>query len=692
MHGTKRFALRCPRIAPPSAGGLIALGGVLLIVTAAPAQHLPLPPDEQTAVNHAIDRGVSYLKRTQQKNGTWARPNEPFLNPRERLQHTKHPFGYAALPGLTLLECGVPPSDPVVQQAARLLRTKAAKLDATYELSLAILFLDRLGDPNDKKLIQTFALRLIAGQSASGGWSYKCPVLNDKVQMELLTALRHVDPPEDMPALARRAGKNPDDLPALARAGGAPLPEGTTVRPADSSLSDSIRRSPGESSSLSDSVRRVGPGESPSLSESIRRGISDELLPLQKAIADLPDRGRDCLGLAILDERNPEQDKPVPEAPAAPKPPGNKPDGKAGRDKPPDAKAAQGKPFVIPERIKRLPAVQDPNMHILQDPANNAVSAPPQTTTDNSNTQFAILALWTAQRYDVPMKRSLNLIVRRYQTSQNPNGTWGYHYLFGGGENTRTLTMTCVGLIGLAVGHGLGQPRPAGQPVQDARIINGLIALSNTIGQPVEDAARLPMQNLYFLWSLERVAVLYSLPTIGDKDWYRWGAQILVRNQEVGGNWANGLYIGTSPPLDTCLALLFLKRANLVKDLTARLPFTGDDLNKGIREMLEPQKPTETVEKKKKPAPPVEPPKPAEPEQTIVSTPKQTPITEPAPAVESNSGKTKWIIVSLLVFLLFTGGSLFFLFSARRRDADEDEPKEDKPKNRTNKRKPRSTA
>jgi hypothetical protein len=678
MPGTKRFALHRPGTSPRSSAVLIALGGILLMVTEVPAQRLPLPPDEQTAVNHAIDRGVSYLKRTQQKNGTWARTNGPFLNPGERLQHTKHPFGYAALPGLTLLECGVPPSDPVVQQAARLLRNKAAKLDATYELSLAILFLDRLGDPNDKKLIQTFALRLVAGQSATGGWSYKCPILGHKVQNELLMALRHLDPPgEDMPALVRRGRKNPPEEAPSARVRGVPMLEGNITRTAGPSLADSIRRSP---------------GESPSLSEDISRGSPRETLPQEDALAGPPDRERDCLGLTFLDKNSLEDAESESEPPADPKQPRDKSDRKAGQDKPADAKAAQSKsskPHVIPERLKRLPALQDPNRHILQDPASD-LSAPRATVTDNSNTQFAILALWTAQRYDVPMKRSLDLIVRRYQTSQNVDGTWGYHYLFGGGENTRTLTMTCVGLIGLAVGHGLGQPRPAGQPVQDPRIINGLIALGNTIGQPTEQLGRLPMQNLYYLWSLERVAVLYSLPTIGNKDWYRWGAQILVRNQEIEGNWANGLYIGTSPPLDTCLALLFLKRANLVKDLTAKLPFTGDDLNKSIREIREPPQPAEPVKKPAKPIPPAEPPKPAELEKTIAAAPTQTPLEEPAPMIENSGGKKKWIIVSLVVFLLFTGGSLFFLFSARRRD--EGEVKEEKPKKRTNKRKRPSTA
>ena len=73
-----------------------------------------------------------------------------------------------------------------------------------------------------------------------------------------------------------------------------------------------------------------------------------------------------------------------------------------------------------------------------------------------------------------------------------------------------------------------------------------------------------------------------DLPTVGGKDWYRWGAEILVANQQPLGNWDKGGYHGASRPLDTSLALLFLKRANLAKDLTARLPFDKKELEKTI--------------------------------------------------------------------------------------------------------------
>ena len=110
-------------------------------------------------------------------------------------------------------------------------------------------------------------------------------------------------------------------------------------------------------------------------------------------------------------------------------------------------------------------------------------------------------------------------------------------------------------------------------PLEDPIIAKGFKAFAGYVGEPSLDSKRTSfnMENLYFLWSVERVAMLYDLKTIGGKDWYGWGAQILVHNQNGQGAWATSGYIGQSPPLNTCFALLFLRRSNLVQDLTNHL-------------------------------------------------------------------------------------------------------------------------
>ena len=105
----------------------------------------------------------------------------------------------------------------------------------------------------------------------------------------------------------------------------------------------------------------------------------------------------------------------------------------------------------------------------------------------------------------------------------------------------------------------------------DPAIQRGLRHLGAWVGQPTGNKRRPLDQNLYALWSCERVAVLYNLKTIGGKDWYGWAAEMLLANQHPDGHWQSGLYHGSAPTIDTCFALLILKRSNLVQDLSENL-------------------------------------------------------------------------------------------------------------------------
>jgi hypothetical protein len=549
---------------------------VFLGAAPATADPLPVPPDLQQRINTAIDNGVAFLKASQNPFGTWT------------LDKNNHPLGYAALAGLTLLECGVPADDPSVQGAAKFVRANTAGADKTYELALSILFLDKLGNAKDRPHIEVLALRLIAGQSPTGGWSYNCPVLNAGQHKGLMTALRS---------------------------------------------------------------RKINPA-------------------------------------------------------------------KVGID------------------VRSLPVLTDPSKLTPIDPPDKR-STPIYGTTDNSNTQFAILAIWAARRHGIPVDRTLKLIVRRFETGQNPDGSWPYDYRFGGGLPDGG-PMNCVGLLGLAIGNGLakdtapgaptgpvdalaaaavGFPAPGPVPVgmlvgvdgvnkevtvreavkkgeQDKRILGGFVALDKYVGQPTGRMKDLPLVNLYFLWSIERVAVLYNLPRLGQKDWYCWGAEILVANQKPAGNWEKGGYHGSTPPIDTCLALLFLRRANLASDLTARLAYNSDSLAKGINDSL-PSKPdtskpeTPTAESTRESplaqalanvtAPPPTTPTPA----ATPSSPRATVSDTPPPrrAAREDGGSALWMILfGLLALLLVVGGGLLIFFMLRSQGEDDEEEKPHKPK------------
>src|SRR5262249_6610152 len=148
-----------------------------------------------------------------------------------------------------------------------------------------------------------------------------------------------------------------------------------------------------------------------------------------------------------------------------------------------------------------------------------------------------------------------------------------------------TPTMTCAGLLGLACGHGalLDKARTKDENAKrdvtkDANINAGLRALATVIGHPLNGKGRPPAASgkaYYFFWSLERVGMIFNLDTIGGKDWYNWGAEIILANQKPDGSWA-GEY--ASDGVDTCFALLFLVRSNLVRDLSSGLRHGGRGL------------------------------------------------------------------------------------------------------------------
>jgi hypothetical protein len=678
--------------------GALAVG--LLLAEPTPAQPLarpplPLPADEQALVNVAIDRGVAYLKGAQNPWGTWGTGKEPGAA-------GGHMVGYTALPALTLLECGVQPDHLAIVRAAAAVRASWAKIDTTYELALSILFLDRLGDPKDRALIETFALRLIAGQTPSGGWSYRCPTLNQPTQRQLLAVLRQLNPtaglfllPNEL-ALVKPTEQEAKTLGRLRMVDPGPV-ERCQLKPGGAGRVDLARVREDAKQVIEPGLARVGPRSLGDLSL-VRAGgslwESNNRQPDPVSIGRLAPRPGQCIKFV---------EAPTPDGDGA------KDGGRPGADKggardggkEADPKPAKAPPAVDPAKVV-IPAVLAP-LPVLRevrrldgwtDPKDQ-LEVPTYGTTDNSNSQFAILALWVAQRQGIPMERTMDLVVRRYRGSQNADGGWGYRYQSGGGVDS-TAAMTCVGLIGLAVGHGLAHEAPAAGNVRDPLLVNGFVALGRHVGDPAGRVVNVPMNNLYFLWSVERVAVLYNLPKIGDKDWYRWGAESLLSNQGPNGEWAKGGYPGAHPVLDTCLALLFLRRANLAVDLTNRLPFNpeqlANDIGKGQAREKPPAKEPSPTADRTEPAPTTKlPPLAAVGSRPDAEVPGRTPETGPllsrvgsadgteAPKEGSGGGGRWWLWVLLVVFgLLLVGGGAALWFGRGRKE----EPSEPRRKGR----------
>jgi hypothetical protein len=191
---------------------------------------------------------------------------------------------------------------------------------------------------------------------------------------------------------------------------------------------------------------------------------------------------------------------------------------------------------------------------------------------DNSNTQFAALGLWVAGRHGVPVGEALRATAKYFRQTQRDDDSWGY-------SDARVLalskhSMTCAALFCLATEHGASpgytrtiRPR-APIVVNDPAITRGFGFLTKACDSIANGGAIDSAGPLYCLWSLERVAAIYGLETIGSRQWYPWTAELVVRSQHDDGSWPDE----GPAPVSTCFALLILRRSNLTPDLLVAAP------------------------------------------------------------------------------------------------------------------------
>ncbi|HTU18689.1 MAG TPA: hypothetical protein VMG10_11560 [Gemmataceae bacterium] len=494
--------------------------------TEAPQIHW-LPPYIQKHVDRSIDNGVEYLRRQQHADGSWG-------NQTGKAGKSYTP-GITALCGLTLLECGVPPRDPQVRLTAHYLRQRMPELTNTYSISMAILFFDRLGEAADAARIRTLALRLIAGQKTSGGWDYYCPILRDDEELGLLALLYKDRPTTSLDLFTGERLKVP------------PL-EGEVKRDAAKLDTDLYRPRPSKVPPLE---LFVAQGSTPSSASREPRAESRE--------PDAPPR----VETLPPPEDQPEE-PPMRQAAINPGLPG---------DSRRLSKRALEAAEKLPDALRRIPALRAADL--LRNPPD--LSSP---RTDNSNTQLAILGLLTAENHDVPMERAMALLDWRFRNSLTDKGGWNYRPSW-----ETTPSMTAAALMGLALKHGLLLPnrrdRGRNVTVRDELIQHGFATLNRLVEESlagfVYNQKPLDKLDLYCLWTVERVAVLYNVRTLGTLEWYPAGVQLLLPLQQGNGSWGPG---GTTclkePCVSTSFALLFLKRSNLARDLTERLNVPAD--------------------------------------------------------------------------------------------------------------------
>jgi len=141
----------------------LALVAVLVLLAASLARaEEPL----QERVNEAIDRGVAWLKKTGSPYGKFGLIGGDTTYDGDSRVY-RYPHGCTSLALLTLLKCGVSPSDPVIKAGFAHLKSLGRIPDATYEIATLILALEARTNQvkRERKLETVRRLRAKPGES-----------------------------------------------------------------------------------------------------------------------------------------------------------------------------------------------------------------------------------------------------------------------------------------------------------------------------------------------------------------------------------------------------------------------------------------------------------------------------------------------------------------------------------------------
>jgi hypothetical protein len=185
---------------------------------------------------------------------------------------------------------------------------------------------------------------------------------------------------------------------------------------------------------------------------------------------------------------------------------------------------------------------------------------------DNSNSQFALLALHEAERIGIRVEPATwQAAVGYWIRQQNADGSWGY---FPG--EAPTGSMTSAGIASVIIASG--RTTAADARVENDRVLccgsqenqdvveRGLSWLASKFSvtrnpNPINDKTWL----YYYLYGVERVGRLSGRRFIGRTDWYREGAEYLLKQQNsLSGYWRGELLAEENALIATSFSLLFL--------------------------------------------------------------------------------------------------------------------------------------
>jgi hypothetical protein len=228
----------------------------------------------------------------------------------------------------------------------------------------------------------------------------------------------------------------------------------------------------------------------------------------------------------------------------------------------------------IQQNIKRLLEIRIVRGGKLEGWPYDYTDSPVKTGPDNSNTQYAVLALHAARTKVKIGKEVWEEIRDYYERTQHEDGSWDYAPYRKAEFNREapSLPMTTAGLYGLLTAgmeskQGRETLRANGTAVNCGKYKENpaIQKALNWISSPARDRFRLEnnKSTFYNLYGIERAGRLSGLRFFHSHDWYREGCAYLVKLQQPeDGCWQlpGGYGWDSWPTVSTSFALLFLSK------------------------------------------------------------------------------------------------------------------------------------
>lgn len=205
---------------------------------------------------------------------------------------------------------------------------------------------------------------------------------------------------------------------------------------------------------------------------------------------------------------------------------------------------------------------------------------------DNSNTQFALLALRAAQniadslpgaKISIPREMWVKALARLVSV-QTAAGEWDYGTINMGTKGFRD-TMTAAGISGLVICLSSLIPGPDIREISQTPEIRKAVRKLERHVYPPANVVRFhstglkqPNRTGYMFYSLERACLLGGFKKLGTHDWYSDGAAELLAAQHQDGSWSGAAWYSARASrhkapkyrdntIETAFCLLFLRRA-----------------------------------------------------------------------------------------------------------------------------------